>query len=360
MWSEENVRGLMYIIVVIMICAFIGLMCHPRTKELAISYAESGQRARRAWYEKQDPTGDSLFYFDPNTVDYKELRLLGFDKRTAVGIIKYRTKGKVFSVREDLALCYGVTDSIYLRLEPYIRIGEEYAAKPAESIAVRDTLPRVTKQRFAPHPFESFRIDTVGVAYLRRIGFSTRQARALIEYRDRGDGIYDIDELRDCYAVSAEMADSLARYVIFSVRDPHRWMVDINKADSMALLRVHGIGAKTASAVLEYRKLLGGYYSIAQIAELKCVTPENFARISKQIYCDSCVISKIDINFAAAESMEYHPYMTRRAINRIVKLRESKGGWSNVEEMIDDDIFTTEQAAAIAPYLHFGTTPQDF
>lgn len=357
MWTKANIRGVTALVVIVIVLSLIVVLSRPRQKEYLASTQGERTRYGTTSYRYAEPAGDSLFCFDPNTVSYEELRLLGFDKRTAVGIVKYRTKGKVFSIKEDLALCYGVTDSMYARLKAYIRIGDKYAAKPEP---VRDTLRHAAKRRFVPRPFERFCIDTVGVDYLRRIGFSTRQARALLDYRDRGDGIFDMNELRDCSVVSDEMADSLSRYIIFSKRDPRRWLVDINSADSVALLRVHGIGAKTASAVLEYRKLLGGYYSINQISELKCVTPENFARISKQIYCDSCVISKIDINFAPANELEYHPYMTRRSINRIVKLRESKGGWSNVEEMIDDDIFTTEQAAAIAPYLHFGTIPQGF
>ena len=301
---------------------------------------------------------DSLFTFDPNTVTYDELRLLGFDKRTAVSIVKYRTAGKVFGIAEDLALCYGVSDSMFARVRPYIKIGNKYATKPKNKAA--DTIKKERKPRFTPRPFEKFSIDTVGVDYLRCIGFSTRQAEALIEYRNRGKGIFSMNELRDCYVVSEEMADSLAHYIILSVRDPHEGLVEINSADSATLRKVRGIGEKTVVAVLEYRKLLGGFVKKEQIAELKCVTEENFLRISEQIYCDSCKISKIDINFAPASDFEHHPYMSRKAAKLILETRESKGGWNSIEEMQSDDIFTEEQARAIAPYLLFGTTPQEF
>ena len=301
---------------------------------------------------------DTLFFFDPNTVTYDELLLLGFDKRTAVGIIKYRTAGKVFGIAEEFALCYGVTDSMFSRVRPYIKIGKKFATRPANHNAntVRTTRP----SRFSPRPFEKFRIDTVGVEYLRLIGFSTRQAEALIEYRKRGGGIFSMNELRDCYAVSEEMADSLSRFVILSERNPHDGLIEINSADSATLRQVRGIGAKTVVAVLQYRKLLGGFVRKEQIAELKCVTKENFDKISAQIYCDSCKISKIDINFAPAYDFEHHPYMTRRSVKLITETRESKGGWNSIEEMIEANIFTEEQARAIAPYLLFGTTPREF
>ena len=305
---------------------------------------------------------DTLFRFDPNTVTYDELLLLGFDKRTAVGIVKYRTAGKVFGIAEEFALCYGVSDSMFARVRPYIYIGNEYATKPRESVKERkaDAIETKRTPRFSPRPFEKFMIDTVGVDYLRLIGFSTRQAEALIEYRNRGKGIFSMNELRDCYVVSEEMADSLEHFIILSVRDPFAGLIEINSADSATLRKVRGIGAKTVVAVMQYRKLLGGFAKKEQIAELKCVTTDNFERICEQIYCDSCKISKIDINFAAAKDFEHHPYMTRRAVKLITERRESKGGWNSIEEMIEENIFTEEQARAIAPYLLFGTTPQEF
>lgn len=351
MFSKENIRGIVYVVVITLVIALVVILASPRRGLLLAEKIEPAEVEKR----------DTLFVFDPNTVTYDELLMLGFDKRTAVGIVKYRTAGKVFGIAEEFALCYGVSDEMFARVRPYIKIGSRYATKPTKrSERLTDSTKSVRKSRFSPRPFEPFKIDTVGVNYLRLIGFSTRQAELLIEYRNRGKGIFSMNELRDCYAVSEEMADSLQHFVILSVRDPHEGLVEINTADSATLRKVRGIGAKTVVAVMQYRKFLGGFYKKEQIAELKCVTPENFAKISEQIYCDSCKISKIDINFAAASEMEYHPYMTRRAIKLITETRESKGGWSCIEEMIEDDIFTKEQAQAIAPYLLFGTTPQDF
>lgn len=363
MFSKQNIRGIIYVVTIIIVIALIAYFSTPR-KGVALAEtsktSDSISVSHKSESKESEATAkrDTLFSFDPNTVTYDELLLLGFDKRTAVSIVKYRTAGKVFGIAEEFALCYGVTDSMFARVRPYIKIGEKYATKPKAKSP--DTLRSKHKPRFSPRPFEKFAIDTVGVDYLRLIGFSTRQAEALIEYRKRGGGIFSMNELRDCYAVSKEMADSLEHFVILSVRDPLKGLVEINSADSAALRKVRGIGEKTVVAILEYRKLLGGFVKKEQILELKCVTSENFALISEQIYCDSCKISKIDINFAPASDFEQHPYMSRKAAKLILETRESKGGWNSIEEMQMNNIFTEEQARAIAPYLLFGTTPQDF
>ena len=351
MFSKENIRGIVYVVVITLVIALVVILATPRKGLLLAEKIEPAEVEK--W--------DTLFVFDPNTVTYDELLMLGFDKRTAVGIVKYRTAGKVFGIAEEFALCYGVSDEMFARVRPYIKIGSRYATKPTKrSERLTDSTKLVRKSRFSPRPFEPFKIDTVGVNYLRLIGFSTRQAELLIEYRNRGKGIFSMNELRDCYAVSEEMADSLQHFVLLSVRDPHEGLVEINSADSATLRKVRGIGAKTVVAVMQYRKFLGGFYKKEQIAELKCVTAENFAKISEQIYCDSCKISKIDINFAPASDFSAHPYMSKRAAKLILETRESKGGWNSIEEMQMDNIFTEEQAKAIAPYLLFGTTPQSF
>ena len=352
---QMTIGAVVLIIVMLIVALALTIMDYLNYRTL--------DRARA--FQQNTCATDSLFVFDPNTVSYEELLALGFEKSTAVSLLKYRSRGKVFEIAEELALCYGVTDSMYFKLRPYIVIGEQFKSRPKVSQATVDTLRQVRQKqweekraRLTPHPFEKFRIDTVGMAYLQQVGFSYRQAEGLIEYRDRGPkGIRNMAELADCWAVTTQMADSLKRYVIFPEKEPYDGKVEINSADSSAHVALPGIGAKSAMAIIEYRKLLGGYVSIDQLSELKCITNENFARFSKQICCDSCVFSKIDINFAPASGMEYHPYMTRKAINRIIELRKSKGGWKSFEEIVNDNIFTKEQAVKLEPYLHFGTIP---
>ncbi|MBE6187732.1 MAG: helix-hairpin-helix domain-containing protein [Rikenellaceae bacterium] len=362
MIDKQQAAGAVALIVMIMAITAVVVIADKISTNRAIEHIVAEQ-------ESNKEQRDSLFTFDPNTVTYQELLALGFEKHTAVSLLKYRARGKVFEIAEEFALCYGVTDSMFNALQPYIIIGEQFKAKPIKRDEPKvDTLKQLRRQRWeqkraerVPHPYEKFRIDTVGIDYLQRVGFTYRQAEALIDYRDQGEeGIRNMAELADCWAVSPEMADSLARYVIFPEPKPYGGKVEINSADSTTLVGVRGIGPKTAGAIVMYRKLLGGFVSIDQLSELKCVTSENFARFSKEICCDSCVFSKIDINFAPASELEYHPYMTRKAINKIIQLRKSKGGWKSFEDIVSDDIFTEEQAAKLAPYLHFGEIPSNF
>ena len=103
-----------------------------------------------------------LFEFDPNTVEYADLRRLGLTSRMAVSLLKYRAAGKVFRIPEDVAACYGMTDSVYFILEPYIRIGREYALTPSPRREYREYLPRDDR---APRTIQ----DRYGVRILSRV-----------------------------------------------------------------------------------------------------------------------------------------------------------------------------------------------
>ena len=308
---------------------------------------EAARRAEAAMEIRRDST--AMRPFDPNTASLDDLLGLGLTKHEAVSLLKYRAAGKVFRIPEDLALCYGISDSLYRRLAPWVRIGRKYAIAPEEYRTGR-ILPE-------PLPPQPFRIDTVSVRYLRAIGaLSKRQAEAFVRWRDLS-GIYDMEELRDCYVVSDSVAAALEPYVIFPERKPRptEQPVELNTADSATLRSVNGIGPRTVVSILNYRERLGGFLRAEQLAEVPGVTERNYEKILKQIYCDSCKIRKIDINFAGPKVLGRHPYIAPQALRKLLKARQLKGGWSTAEELVEENIMTRKEAARLAPYLQFGS-----
>lgn len=351
--AKQHIRGVLLLLPLVVAIIVVMMVARPKDR-----YSDPETWLSKEQIERCDTV--AFREFDPNTADYRTLVAAGLPRDIAVGIIRWREAGKVYRVKEDLALCYNMTDSLYFLLEPYIIIGKEYQFQPKEFES--ETI-EATSATIEVSPFS---LDTVGTGYLHGIGFTRRQAELVIKYRDMIGGYRSIEEFEECYAVDSAMAARLRPYLIFPPRDTLKrydkerveFPIDLNSADSVMLCRVAGIGAKSASHILFYRELLGGYHSVSQILELKVVTEENFQRILPQIYCDSAKIKKININFARPKEMEVHPYISNRMLRRIVNNRELKGGWSNLEEMIEDDIFSAEEAARIAPYLDF-SIPQE-
>ena len=343
--KREIGQGVLFVSLVLLV-----VLLATQAKRREVPSAEPAAASTEQPMTVATPT-PSLRPFDPNTVEYEELLALGMSRAEAVSLLKFRASGKVFRIREDVALCYGITDSAYQVLKPYINIGAEYRITPREErnypIRERDTLTRI-----APSPF---RIDTVSVAYLRAIGaFTKRQAEAFIRWRDRS-GFRDMEEVRACYVVDDSVATALEPYILFPERDlsPYEAPVDINSADSARLTEVVGIGAKTASAIVRYRERLGGFVRVEQLAEVKGVMESNYEKILQQICCKDVAIRKIDINFATPSELE-HPYIGPKLVRKITKQRQLKGGWTCTQELVKENILTQEEAERLAPYVVYG------
>ncbi len=361
---SERVVGLVLLMLIVSVVLSILFMSKPKVDHDSRSVANTAE----ADVVVADTT---IIYkcFDPNEADYRTLIEAGVPRKVAVGIIRWRESGKVYTIKEDIALVYNVSDSLYFALEPYIVIGEEYRAKPKAKPQPQDdndNRPVERERHKLSVELEPFMLDTVSCGYLRALGFTVREAELVLRYRDMIGGYRSFEEFEECYAVDSVMSARLRGYVLFPERDSvvgygyHRreQKVEINSADSLTLIGVNGIGPKSVVQILRYRELLGGYYSPMQISELEVVTESNFIKILPQIWCDTARIKKININFAAPKALETHPYLTSRMLRKIINKRDLKGGWSTIDEMIEDNIFTREEANRIAPYLDFGTLPE--
>lgn len=344
MAKNDNVRGLIFLMPLFIIML------------LLISIAERITITRE--YHDEEPIRDTLYKFDPNTATFEELVRLGVPRISAAQIIRKQKRGGRFIIKEDFAAVYGISDSVYHRLEPYLDIDEKYTAEYYSRYSRYSHYSQYPKREKPKIVYTAFRIDTVGPEFMQTIGFSPRQAEVFLNYRDMTGGFYSIEEVGKCYIIDDALRDTLEKYIIFPEKEEvqpvaDRFPVDINSADSATLCTVYGIGPTTAGRIVRYRKLLGGYACPEQLVADRVVFESNFEKILPQICCDTCKISKIDINFAPLKSMESHPYISKAVLRKTGNKRQLKGGWSSIEEMIDDNILTREEAERLRPYLRF-------
>ena len=138
-------------------------------------------------------------------------------------------------------------------------------------------------------------------------------------------------------------------------RTPQPVLIELNGADSATLVAIRGIGPLTAGRVIRYRDALGGFASVEQLQEIQGMTERNYLMIRQQIFVDSSKIQKIDINFASPKRMQGHPYLPPKVLNKILKYRQLKGGWSSTKELIEQHILPAELAVKLDPYFSFGS-----
>ena len=306
LFTDQQYRGLLILlpIAIVLVAIAVALELLPDAEQVEVADLPARQEVK----EMNEAEVEEVVFkeFDPNKFSYEELREAGLPKEVAVGVVRWRSYGKVYRVKEDLALVSGMTDSLYAELKPYIVIDPSVAAKPKEN------------------------------ERKERAEYSAKKSQPVQSQLPK------TDSLSKPKPAKAEPS--------FAHAEP---LVELNSADTTALISVNGIGSKSAAEIVKYRDLLGGYHSVEQISELKCVTEQNYEKILQQIYCDSCEIRKIDINFAAPKVIARHPYVSAAALRKIIKQRQLKGGWSRIEEMVEDNILSEDEAKRLAPYLWF-------
>ena len=105
-------------------------------------------------------------------------------------------------------------------------------------------------------------------------------------------------------------------------KNPPRQKINLNTADSMALMTLRGIGAVYASRIIKYRNLLGGYYDKSQILEVYGITKETYSLFCDDITASADDIVKIPVNTASFKEILHHPYFDYDMVVKIVRARE--------------------------------------
>ena len=142
-----------------------------------------------------------LFAFDPNTIGREDWLRLGLSEKQITGIERYQAKGGRFRVKSDLGRMYTIRPEQYEQLKPFIQ------------------LPDSSERNYADRPkYERYERDTASRKWPERRSFA----------EDR----------------------------------PAFRKVEVNTADTLALIALPGIGPSFARGIVKYRESLGGYLSL--------------------------------------------------------------------------------------------------
>jgi DNA uptake protein ComE-like DNA-binding protein len=288
----------------------------------------------------------SFFLFDPNSIAEEAIDSLDIPERIKRNILKYRQSGGTYKKAEDLKKIYGMTDSLFALISPYIY----FPAKPEKQDHIAQE-ERIETGLFFFDP------NTTSVDSLKKLGFTDFAASNLRGYVSKGGIIRYKEDLSKIYGIEKEFFDKVYPYIklpSLPVREEQNAVaaaVELNDADSSSLVAVPWIGPAFASRILRYRKLLGGFYSVEQIHEVYGMTDEVYARINPYLKADSHKIKMLKINLAEYTDLRAHPYISPRQARLIVDRRSSRGPWENIEELMTDTIFTVSEYKRISPYL---------
>lgn len=176
-----------------------------------------------------------------------------------------------------------------------------------EAVAVRE--------KASPRKVESFRFNpnTASLEELMRLGFSEKQAQSILNYRDAGGRFRRPSDFAKSYVVADSVYARLEHFIDIP-------LLDINLADSTALLDLPGIGPYFAGKIVSYRESLGGYSTKEQLMEIYHFDREKYDGLKDLITCTPA--KPLAIWTLPEADLARHPHISKSEAHSIVLYRQ--------------------------------------
>ena len=250
------------------------------------------------------------FPFDPNTASSAQLKRLGLQTWQIRSILRYRAKGGVYRRPSDFARVYGITKRQYEALYPFIRIADEY--RPASDF-------------YGNEPY-------------------TRHKAGYNHYKT--NGTYPNENLSDNKKQDARTDGKVYSYPQKLKAGQH---ININSADTTALMKIPGIGSHYAKSIIRYRERLGGYAKTEQLLEI-----EGFPEAALFfITIDKEHIKKLNVNNLSLSQLRKHPYLNYYQAKEICDYRRMRGPLKSLQELRLLKDFPPDEIERLEPYITF-------
>ena len=144
--------------------------------------------------------------------------------------------------------------------------------------------------------------------------------------------------------------DTVASRPRYRRKEAPLWKVDLNAADSLALVSLPGIGPYYAKRIIRYRQQLGGYASTEQLAEIDGL-PDSVMKWF--IITDTVPLRPVMVNSASLTELRNHPYLNFYQARAILDFRRERGMIKGPEQLSFMEEFTAQDLERIEPYLDF-------
>ncbi|TDS12398.1 helix-hairpin-helix domain-containing protein [Sphingobacterium paludis] len=236
---------------------------------------------------------------------------------------------------------------------------------PSEDLQRPEQGRDVASKSFTLTPFNP---NNLPDSQWRAMGFSDKQIRVIKNYESKGGRFYKAEDVRKMYSISAAEFQRIAPFLRFDVLDAPqrpaasssppkatvaRTVVDINSADSAALVALPGIGPVLSTRMIKYRNSLGGFHSLQQLQEVYGLPAETLEKLKGLLSVGGNGVQQLAVNLATETELAAHPYISKRHASRIIRYRGQHGPFTSLEDLAQ--IYTLDSVflRKIEPYLKF-------
>ncbi len=199
-----------------------------------------------------------LFYFDPNNVNKKDLKKLGFSKYQIKTINNYLSKGGKFKKPKDLLKIYGIHKTFYNKIKKYIKIKNNIKNKQNNNLVTEINSANKTNL---------VKIKGIGETFANRI----------IKYRNLLGGFYNKKQLLEVYGLTKDKLNEITNQIKIDTLKIKK--ININKADFKTIIRHPYFNKSITTKLLDYRKFAKQIKSHKELLKNNIFTKAEYKKI---------------------------------------------------------------------------------
>lgn len=213
--------------------------------------------------------------------------------------------------------------------------------------------------------------NTLPVEGWEKLGIREKTANTIQNYIAKGGRFNKAEDIGKIWGLHEDEVKRLLPYVRIEKKNEEKYTspvnasitktrdnpvhtktpVDINAADTSALIALPGIGSKLANRIIAFRDKLGGFYSVEQVAETYALPDSTFQKIKDRLVISNTAVKQLNINTATMEELKTHPYIRYSIANAIVQYRSQHGNFAAVSDLKNILIITGELYSKIEHYV---------
>lgn len=212
-----------------------------------------------------------------------------------------------------------------------------------------------------------FNPNEIGEKEWLKLGLNKKNVTIIFNYISKGGMFRKKEDLKKIYGVSEMVIEKIMPYAVFNTNqlDTNKKefnviksipinKINLNEADSTALVELPGIGEKLSIRIIKYRDRLGGFYSTEQLSEVYGISDSAIAMVKKHVYIsDAISVKKIVINTVDYKELTKHPYITFVMAKLILAYRKSHGNFIGVDDLRMVEGIDLGKMEKLIPYLIF-------
>ncbi len=239
--------------------------------------------------------------FDPNTLTTEGWEARGVPHFVAARITKYREAAGGFKAKTQVKKMYGLEDSVYQRLAPFMQLPEEapkrgerpdYAAnKPGPDgkfppfVTAAGTPGKFPSKPRNLQPFDLNTADTTQLMQIRGIGAG--RAKWVVRYRNQLGGYLREDQLDEVFVLrdAPDLRDSLKKYTFVAGGFAPK-LVNVNTATFDELYLHPYIGKPRARLIVAYRQQHGPFKQVEDLKQIPVLKAEDWEKMRPYVRCE--------------------------------------------------------------------------